>query len=411
MVRGQREGGRGHLISASRRVGVGMVAGLLVVLGAGVLEGGAPAFALTTTTTTLQSSLNPSTFGQSVTFTATVTGTSPTGTVAFSGGGISGCAAQPLDGSGMATCVTAALPVESNQTVTATYSGDGTNDTSFGTVSQTVTKVNTTTAVLSSVNPSTVGQSVTFTATVSGGSSPTGTVAFSGTGITGCDAQPLTSGMATCATTTLPVGTNETVTATYGGDGNNATSFGTVNQTVTSVTSGTALMSSLNPSHFGQSVTFTATVTGSSPTGTVAFTGGGISTCGVQALTAGMATCTTAALGVGSGQTITATYSGDGNNATSFKTLSQTVTAATSGTVIMSSQNPSTFGQSVTFTATVTGTSPTGTVAFTGGGISTCATQALTAGHGDLHHRGPRRGRRSAHHGHVQRRWQQRDQQ
>src|SRR5438045_143310 len=45
------------------------------------------------TTTTVGSSLNPSTFGQSVTFTATVAGASPTGTVTFQDGGtnIAGC--------------------------------------------------------------------------------------------------------------------------------------------------------------------------------------------------------------------------------------------------------------------------------------------------------------------------------
>ena len=140
-MRGQRKG-RGHLVSTTRRLGASVTAALLLVLGAGVLEGGSPASALTATTTTLMSSANPSTFGDSVTFTATVTdGTSPTGTVAFEGGGITGCDAVPLDGTGVATCTLTTLPVESAQTVTATYSGDTTNGTSFGTVSQTVNKV------------------------------------------------------------------------------------------------------------------------------------------------------------------------------------------------------------------------------------------------------------------------------
>ena len=70
---------------------------------------------LNPTTTTLVSSLNPSTLGGSVTFTASVTGTSPTGTVAFANGGvpIAGCTAAALAGSGntrTAACATAALP-------------------------------------------------------------------------------------------------------------------------------------------------------------------------------------------------------------------------------------------------------------------------------------------------------------
>ena len=369
MVNGQR---KGRWVSA--------VAALLLVVGVGVLGSGGPAGALPLSTTTgVISSLNPSTVGESVTFTATVTGSSPTGTVAFTGPGITGCDAQPLDGSDMATCTTTTIPVGNGQTITATYSGDGTNATSFGTVNQTVVAVSST-GVISSLNPSTVGESVTFTATVTG-SSPTGTVAFTGPGITGCDAQPLDgSDMATCTTTTIPVGNGQTITATYSGDGTNATSFGTVSQSVNANQSATALISSLNPSHFGQSVTFTATVTGASPTGTVNFSGTGITGCGAQALNgSGVATCTTTTIPVGS-ETVTAGYSGDANNAVSSNTLSQTVDAATSGTALVSSQNPSIVGESVTFTATVTGSTPTGTVAFTGTGITGCGTQPLSGG-------------------------------
>lgn len=80
------------------------------------------------TTTNLNSSLNPSVFGQAVTLTATVTsafGTPTGGTVNFKDGGtsISGCNAQALDASSKATCTTAALSVASH-TITAVYSGD-----------------------------------------------------------------------------------------------------------------------------------------------------------------------------------------------------------------------------------------------------------------------------------------------
>src|SRR5438552_430270 len=53
-------------------------------------------------TTTLASSANPATIGASVTFTATVTGSNPTGTVAFANGGsvLAGCSAVALAGSG-----------------------------------------------------------------------------------------------------------------------------------------------------------------------------------------------------------------------------------------------------------------------------------------------------------------------
>jgi len=78
------------------------------------------------------------------------------------------------------------------------------------------------------------------------------------------------------STTTLAVG-NHIVTAAYSGDGNYATSTGnlTGGQTVKPVLKSTSTVvgSSLNPSVYGQSVTFTATITGAggTPTGTVQF--------------------------------------------------------------------------------------------------------------------------------------------
>ena len=120
-------------MAVTGRLGAALAAALLVVLGLAM-----PAFAQTTTSTALGSSPNPSNVGESVTFTATVTPTPDGGTVAFSGGGISGCDTQALS-SGVATCTTSALAAGSNQTITAVYSGDTNFDTSTGTVSQTVT--------------------------------------------------------------------------------------------------------------------------------------------------------------------------------------------------------------------------------------------------------------------------------
>jgi alpha-tubulin suppressor-like RCC1 family protein len=78
----------------------------------------------------------------------------------------------------------------------------------------------TTTSVVSNHNPSTAGDPVTFTATVSGGDDG-GTVAFTADGstITGCDAEPVgADGTAPCTTSDLAAGTHG-ITATYSGDG------------------------------------------------------------------------------------------------------------------------------------------------------------------------------------------------
>jgi hypothetical protein len=76
----------------------------------------------------LVSSTNPSVVGASVTFTATVAGSNPTGSVNFKDGAtsISGCSAIALVGSGnskTAACSTSALSVATHS-ITAAYSGD-----------------------------------------------------------------------------------------------------------------------------------------------------------------------------------------------------------------------------------------------------------------------------------------------
>src|SRR5439155_25328835 len=133
-------------------------------------------------------------------------------------------------------------------------------------------KASTTTAVVSSANPSSASQNVTFTATVSvsGTSGPTGVVTFSD-GATSLGQGTLsTSGGATIAsfsTSSLTVG-NHTITAAYGGDGNFLASSGSVTQTVSNASTSTLVVSSLNPSALGQSITFTATISSpGTPTG------------------------------------------------------------------------------------------------------------------------------------------------
>ncbi len=95
--------------------------------------------------------------------------------------------------------------------------------------------VNPTVALASSANPSTSGQNVTFTATVSGSAgTATGTVNFmdGGTSLAGCSAAALSSGTATCSTAALIDGPHS-ITADYSGDAAyNAGTSNTVTQTV-----------------------------------------------------------------------------------------------------------------------------------------------------------------------------------
>jgi hypothetical protein len=348
------------------------------------------------TTIALTSSTNPSVFGQSVTFAATVTPLSgsgtPTGSVIFYDGSTSlGIATL----SGKKTSLKTASVSIGSQAITADYSGDSIYASSTSAVlTQTVNQDGTTTKLSSAANPSVYGQAVTFTATVAaaspGSETPTGTVTFSD-GATTLGTGALSAGVATFTTTAfqLPLGSGQLVTAVYSGDVNFTTSSSTaLSQTVNQDSTTTSLTSSTNPSIYGQAVTFAATVTANTPgsgtpTGTVTFSVGSTSL-GTGTLIGDEATFTTSSpLSAGS-DTIKASYSGDTNFKTSAGTLTQTVNQDNTTTSLVSSANPSVYGQSVTFSATVASDAPgsgtpTGSVTFTDGSI-TLATVTLSGG-------------------------------
>jgi hypothetical protein len=279
--------------------------------------------------TALASSLNPSTYGASVKFTATVTPSSgtatPTGSVTFKDGANS-LGTVALSG-GAASFSTSSLSVGSH-TITANYSGDSNySGGASGVLTQTVNQASTATTVSSSANPSAVGQNVTFTATVSP-SAATGTVQFYDSGATLGIPVTLSGGKASLSTSTLSKGTHS-ITATYSGDTNySGSTSSTFTQNVSLIGTATSLTSSPNPSRHGQMVTFTATVTPTSgtgtPTGTVTFLDGS-TTLGSPPLNSGVATFSTSSLSTGT-HSITAQYGGDTNyGGSTSAVLSQTV--------------------------------------------------------------------------------------
>ncbi len=342
------------------------------------------------TSTTLTSSANPSVVWQSVTYTATVSPATATGTVAFDEAGtpIAGCTAQPV-GSGTATCTHAGYTTAGTDSIAATYSGDGNHlqsaSSSFKQVVDKMGTTQTTTAVSSSSDPSIVGDGVTYTAAV-GPATATGTVAFeeAGTPIAGCAGRPVSSGTATCTVGGLSAG-GHWVKAVYSGDSNYATSTSSgLTQTVNKKATTMAVSSSLNPSIAGEGVTYTATLNTAAATGAVKFEDGGIaiSGCNAQAVSKGSATCTVANLTAGS-HWVKAVYSGDSNYATSTSSgLTQTVNKKATAMAVSSSLNPSIAGEGVTYTATLNTAAATGAVKFEDGGIaiSGCNAQAVSKG-------------------------------
>ena len=181
-----------------------------------------------TTTTVVASSLNPSIYGQSVTLTATVTssnGTTATGKVTFDNGTkLLGTAT--LSG-GVAAITTSTLPV-GTLTITATYDGDTTHVKSKSSaLTQVVDQATSTTVVVSSLNPSTTGKTVKFTATVASPTTkPTGTVTFMD-GSTALGTETLASGKASYSTSTLSAGSHN-ITAVYSGSADCTTSTSAV---------------------------------------------------------------------------------------------------------------------------------------------------------------------------------------
>ena len=288
------------------------------------------------TTTTISSSLNPSVYQQSVTFTATIAPTAgtalPTGTIQFSVDGTAVGGPVTLN-NGTATYATSTLAVGTH-TIAAVYTPDSTSfTTSNGTTSQVVNPAATTTTVASSVNPSAFMQSVTFTATVAptaGTGLPTGNVQFSVDGTNVGSPVTLSSGTATFAISTLAVGVH-TVTAVYTSDvGNFTGSDGSIGQRVGAVSGSTTTLS-VAPTTvmYGDTATLTAVVSPSFATGTVSFYEGATLLGSASLDSTGTAVLPISTLNAGV-HTITATYNGDpGVPASTSNAVQLTVTQRT----------------------------------------------------------------------------------
>jgi uncharacterized repeat protein (TIGR01451 family) len=228
----------------------------------------------------------------------------------------------------------------------------------------------TATILSSTPEPSALGEAVTLVASVgSSAGTPSGSVTFND-GLTPLGAVTLSGGMATLTTSTLTVGTHS-LTAVYSGSTDFSSSTSApVSQVVNPAATSTALGASPNLTAFSQPVTLTATVTsiGGTPTGAVTFVDGTL-TLGTATLSGGAATLSVSTLAVGV-HSITGSYSGSPDFMPSTSpAVMVAVNKASTTTSISSSRNPTVFGQTTTFGATVAavppGTAtPTGAVTF-----------------------------------------------
>jgi streptogramin lyase len=323
--------------------------------------------ASTSTTLVSSSPTNSTVFGQAVTFTATVkpvnpSTTTPTGAVSFMDGNTL-LATVVLTASGSAAFTTSDLSATTHAVAAVYNATPEFNASNSGVVNQQVNPAPTGIILASSGSPSLLGDTVTFTATVTtlnpSTATPTGAVSFMD-GSTPLGVVSLSGGTASFSTTTLALGDHPEVIATY--VPNPGTSFlgssaGPLDQQVNSMRTAIALSSSGSPAVFGQAVTFTATVSATNapvtPTGTVSFFDGTM-LLGTAMLSGGMATYSTAALNAGDHPNVTATYNPTANfTASTTAPLDQKVSPASTSITLASSGSPSVAGQLVIYTVTV----------------------------------------------------------
>jgi hypothetical protein len=291
-------------------------------------------------TVAVSTSPAPSGLNQPMTFTASVAAAAPaagtpTGTVRFFDG-------PTLLGSstlsaGSVSFTTAGLAAGVH-TIQASYDGDGSFLPGTGSASHTVNSAAGTPSITiaSNRNPSSVGQSVTLTATLSmSAGAVSGTVQFyDGSSLLGTST--IVSGSATYTTTAFAAGSHA-ITVRYLGSASAPPAISSVFvQAVGSSgwknrASSTTLSASPNPSAPGASVTLTANVTGSSgtPAGAVLFMVNGLVVGGPVTLTAisgSTAQATFALPGLPGGRhAVTATYLGSSNYKGSTASVTQTV--------------------------------------------------------------------------------------
>jgi Bacterial Ig-like domain (group 3)/FG-GAP-like repeat len=263
------------------------------------------------TTTELTSNLNPAPPQKMVAYTATVIPQSgqANGTVTFQDGG-STIATVTLAGNKAA--YSTSYKGIGVHLITAAYSGDLHNDSSTSSTLTEDIQGASKTVLASSGSPSFIGQTVTFTATVTSkfGNIPDGELVTFYDRATKIGTGPTANGMATLATSSLSANTHS-IKAKYPGDAIFKLSSGTVRQIVNKYPTTATLSSSPNPSAHGRTVTFTATVTsgGPTPTGEVKFLDG-TKSLGSKTLSGGVAKLTNSTLAVGT-HPITAQYVGD----------------------------------------------------------------------------------------------------
>src|SRR5215471_6261238 len=230
----------------------------------------------------------------------------------------------------------------------------------------------------------TSGQSASFSSAATGSPAPTVQWQVSTNG--GATFVDMPGATSTTLTFTADMSQNGNLYRAVFTNASGSVTSGTAMLTVNAAGATTSVVSSKNPTVFGQAVTFTATVsaTNGTPTGTVTFLDGASSIGTATLDSTRTASLATSALAVGN-HAISASYPGDSNfNASNSAPFTQIVNVDLATIAINVSPNPSVFGQPMIATATVSATAPgsgtpTGTVTFLDG-LTSLGTSNLVDG-------------------------------
>jgi hypothetical protein len=345
-----------------------------------------------TSTTTVTSSLNPSTVGKQVTFTATVSSSlgMPRGTVTFMDGSTQ--LGQPVTlaiKTGSAQLANVTSLNQGTHSITAVFSGAAGFATSTSpAVSQIVNiaapaNVSLTSSSASGVyGTSLLGQSVAFTSIVAATKgTPTGSVTFmDGTSTlqnVNLTSTPSGNAQANYSTSALTVGVHN-ITAVYSGDSTYGSGTSEVWPQTVNIASSFSGLSNINVPLGTQTVNVTGTLSGAGPTypdGTVNVLVqiGGANGFAIPSTTNGSFSIPVNISNLSAGPTsILVAYQGDSRL---FNTRSQSTTLTIqypTTTLISTSANPSVYGQPLTLYTTVKSSngSPTGSVFFYDGTTS-----------------------------------------
>ncbi len=336
----------------------------------------------------------------------TGSGAAPTGSdVTMGGTGLSGsfgtamCSAPSGDAMNCsATYTSSGNDAPGSYTLSASFSGDTNYSGSSSTQSNnfSINQATAATVVTTSGSPSTYGQSVTFTATISGENGlikgrsgararkrahderpldVTGTVAWSAN--TGCGTTAVTSanpGIATCTTSGLAEGT-DTITATYSGDSNHSGSSGSVNQVVNPASQAITFTLSA-PSSATYNTSFNVAATGGASGNAVTFTAGG-----VCSITSGGSNTATYTMNSGTGTCSVIANQAASANYSAAPQVTQTVTANQAATtVVWPNPAPITYGTPLSATQLDATASVAGTFVYSpaAGTVLAAGTQTLS---------------------------------